>query len=198
MWGGSFMLGVSRWPGLETPLFPSDQMDPIARSRFNARGSNLEVAVFREEGRAWGAMCYGGEFGVLWHESTTGSTYRNLATGATIRSRAALNAGHLTGSLRVLRRGTHTTFLMSVGAGLYMLVFKESFGGWVVETSSHSYARGGFLAGGVEFHGANRALAVRVEAQSHFVSFRESALRGSRLDGPIHAFRIGIVIRTPE
>jgi hypothetical protein len=194
-WGSSFLLGASRWPGLETPVFRSDQLDPLARRRFDASGSNLEVAVFRESGSAGGGLRIGGEFGVLWHESPTGSSYRNLATGATQQSRAALNAGHVTASLHLLRQGTHFTLLLGAGAGLYMLVFKESFGGWVVETSSHSYAPGGFLAGGVEVHKADRALAFRMEAQSHFVSFGGTALQGARLGGPIHTFRIGIVLR---
>lgn len=196
VWGSSYLLGASRWPGLETPAFQSDRLDPMARRRFDASGFNLEVAVFRESGAAGGGLRIGGEFGVLWHESPTGSSYRNLATGATLRSRAALNAGHLTASLRLFRQGTHHTLLLGAGAGLYMLVFKESFGDWVVETSAHSYAPGGFLAGGVELHKADRVLAFRMEAQSHFVSFGGTALQGARLGGPIHTFRIGIVLRT--
>jgi len=195
-WGWSLALGASHWRGLETPPVRSGQLDPLVRHAYNARGVNLEIGGFRERRLAAPLhLQVGGSFGVLWHESPTGSVYRELSSGRTQESRAALNAGHLSGSLAVVRAGSAGSLFAGLGAGVYMLVFKETFGGWTVETSAHSYALGGSLTAGMEFHRPDRALALRLDAAAHFVSFRGPALEGGRLQGPLLTLRIGAVVR---
>jgi len=194
-WSGTFMIGISHWAGLGEVALPPSGFEVERLGNFRPMGGNLELGLYRHRVLGPGLELQGGgEFGVLWHESRTHTTFTDFAGRNRREGAPAANAGHLTGSLRLVwPRGRLTPFL-GLGLGYYRLVFKEVFGDMTVDTSAHSEALGGFLTAGLDVR-SGTAFAVRVDAQLHEVSFAGASLRGQRVSGPITTLRLGGVFR---
>lgn len=190
-WLGTFLLGGSLWPGLREVALPPKGYEALELGRFHTTGGNLELGLYRRLRRTSdGELQVGGEFGVWWHESASRRTFTDFSQRMTIQGQAAANGGHLTGSVRhVWGRGRVTPFL-GLGAGWYLLVFKETFGSVVSDTDARANAFGGFLTAGLEVRGAS-PFAFRSDAQVHVLSFGGAALRGQRVAGPVYTLRIG-------
>jgi hypothetical protein len=190
-WLATFQLGVSHWPGLRDVAIPPSGYEVLDLGHFQTNGGNLEMGVYRAHRMASNQeLQVGGEFGVWWHRSNNRVTFTNIALRSQIQAEPAANGGHLTGSARMVWTGQRVVPFLGLGAGWYMLVFKETMGDMVVDTSARANAPGGFLTAGVEVRGAS-PFAFRADTQVHFASFGGSALRGQSVHGPIYTLRIG-------
>ncbi len=190
-WVGTFQLGASVWPGLRDVSIPPSGFEVLDLGRFQTTGGNLEMGLYRAYRTTPDReLQAGGEFGVWWHGSGNRTTFTDMSLRTRIQAEPAANGGHLTGSVRVVWAGPRVAPFVGLGAGWYMLVFKETFDAAVVDTHVRANAPGGFLTAGLEVRGAS-PFSFRADTQVHFVSFGGSALRGQHVNGPVYTLRIG-------
>lgn len=194
-WVATFQLGASSWPALRNVAIPPGGYEVLELGGFNPTGGNIEMGLYRpRRSVADQELQLGCEFGVWWHEGGKQTTFLEPARRLTLRGQAAANGGHVTGSARWFWPRAGIAPFVGIGAGWYLLVFKETFGDMVVDTSARTNAPGGFLTAGLEVRGAS-GFAFRTDAQAHLVSFGGASLRGQRVSGPVYTLRIGASLR---
>ncbi|MBP7149288.1 MAG: hypothetical protein KBD01_17295 [Acidobacteria bacterium] len=190
-------LTVDRWPDIEGVEFVPEGADVSELGGFSEGGYGFEAAYARRTPLKTGHMLeWGGEFGAFWNEGR-GETVLIQPDGRTARRRIGANAGYLTASVRWhVATGRQSSVFVGAGAGMYLIVIKESIEDWTADFDISGEAPGGYLCGGLDVGLAESGkTAIRVEARAHAFSFSESEFQGQELGGPLYALHLGLTWR---